>query len=310
MATLPVISISPYVRKEKSTDQERLATAEALHKACRDFGFFYLDISSFVSDAEMETLIGLARQFFALPQERKDLLTIRNEDNVRGGKADNHEAIDLYTPVDKPDKTKPLWGTNQWPEDVPSFRSTYEAWTEKMKALGLLVMEAMAFGLGMTPEEREEFKACVDHSFWYMRVIGYPPLPNDHEGFSCGAHKLSCSTCFKERDALQVFVPKSLAAANQITKSGAVGLPKEEGDADGIWIYANPLPGCVVCNIGEMWEPNFDTLVKPLTAVMRAQDASGEKIDDGRYAPVVYGEFLKSKVTTNFSEATPGGDIH
>ncbi|KAG8944159.1 hypothetical protein FRC04_002115 [Tulasnella sp. 424] len=271
MATLPVISISPYVRKEKSTDQERLATAEALHKACRDFGFFYLDISSFVSDAEMETLIGLARQFFALPQERKDLLTIRNEDNVRGGKADNHEAIDLYTPVDKPDKTKPLWGTNQWPEDVPSFRSTYEAWTEKMKALGLLVMEAMAFGLGMTPEEREEFKAC---------------------------------------DALQVFVPKSLAAANQITKSGAVGLPKEEGDADGIWIYANPLPGCVVCNIGEMWEPNFDTLVKPLTAVMRAQDASGEKIDDGRYAPVVYGEFLKSKVTTNFSEATPGGDIH
>lgn len=84
MATLPVISISPYVRKEKSTDQERLATAEALHNACRDFGFFYLDISSFANDAEMETLMGLARQFFALPQERKDLISIRNEDNVRG----------------------------------------------------------------------------------------------------------------------------------------------------------------------------------------------------------------------------------
>ncbi|KAG8982887.1 hypothetical protein FRB90_006483 [Tulasnella sp. 427] len=103
--------------------------------------------------------------------------------------------------------------------------------------------------------------------------------------------------------------------------SVAADLPKEEGNADGIWIYANPLPGCVVCNIGEMWEvmsilrldalpfffePNFDALVKPLAAVIRAQDASGEKIDDKAYAPVVYGEFLKSKVTTNFSEATPG----
>lgn len=352
MATLPVISISPYVRKEKSTDQERLATAEALHNACRDFGFFYLDISSFANDAEMETLMGLARQFFALPQERKDLISIRNEDNVRGyqrlkenmtgGKADNHEAIDLYAPVDNPDKTKPLWGTNQWPDDVQSFRSTFEAWIEKMKALGLIVMEAMAIGLGMTQEEWEELKACVDHSFWVMRIIGYPPLPNDHDGFSCGAHKdYGCLTFLladPTQDALQVFVPKFLAAANQMTRYGAVGLPKEEGDADGVWIYANPLPGCVVCNIGEMWEvwtrgmykstlhrvihrggnyrvslpfffePNFDTLVKPLAAVVRAQDASGEKINDGTYAPVVYGEFLKSKVTTNFSEATPGRD--
>lgn len=46
----------------------------------------------------------------------------------------------------------------------------------------------------------------VDDSFWIIRVIGswffcayrlqvilgssgYPPLPNDHDGFSCGAHK-------------------------------------------------------------------------------------------------------------------------
>ncbi|KAG8925775.1 hypothetical protein FRC01_009727 [Tulasnella sp. 417] len=338
MATLPVISISPYVRKETSTVRDRLATSEALHKACRDFGFFYLDISSFANDAEMNTLMDLARQFFALPQERKDLISIRNQDSARGGKADNHEAIDLYAPVDNPDKTKPLWGTNQWPEDVQSFRSTYEAWIEKMKALGLIVMEAMAIGLGMTPQEWEELKGCVDHSFWVMRIIGYPPLPNDHDGFSCGAHKLSRWNVAADptQDALQVFVPKSLAASNQMASSRTISLPKEEGDADGVWIYANPIPGCVVCNIGEMWEvwtrgmykstlhrvlhrgsnyrvslpfffePNFDALVKPLAAVVRAQEASGEKIDDGTYAPVVYGEFLKSKVTNNFSEATPG----
>lgn len=66
----------------------------------------------------------------------------------------------------------------------------------------------MAVGLGMSPEEWEHLKSQVDDSFWVMRVIGvhevlglrraviligaslgYPPLPKDHDGVSCGAHK-------------------------------------------------------------------------------------------------------------------------
>ena len=65
----------------------------------------------------------------------------------------------------------------------------------------------MSVGLGMTPEEWEGLRTQVDDSFWVMRIIGlflftyysaktnaeecpgYPPLFNDHDGFSCGAHK-------------------------------------------------------------------------------------------------------------------------
>jgi isopenicillin N synthase-like dioxygenase len=57
------------------------------------------------------------------------------------GKADNHEGIDFYKPVPNPDKTKTLWGENQWPS-VPGFKGKYERWIEKMKELGLIVMEA------------------------------------------------------------------------------------------------------------------------------------------------------------------------
>jgi len=73
----------------------------------------------------------------------------------------------------------------------------------------LVCVGRMAVGLGATPEEWEELKGNVDDSFWVMRVIGslvsppllvfvikrcmtgpgYPPLQNDHDGFSCGAHK-------------------------------------------------------------------------------------------------------------------------
>lgn len=59
-----------------------------------------------------------------------------------GGKADNHEAIDLYAPVQNPDKTKPLWGENQWPDGVPNFETKFTAWIVKMKELGLIMMQA------------------------------------------------------------------------------------------------------------------------------------------------------------------------
>ena len=62
-------------------------------------------------------------------------------ENVTNGKADNHEGIDFYRPVENPDKSKPLWGENQWPS-VPSYKEKYESWIEKMKTLGMLVMEA------------------------------------------------------------------------------------------------------------------------------------------------------------------------
>ncbi len=65
----------------------------------------------------------------------------------------------------------------------------------------------MALGLGMTPDEWQQLRGQVDDSFWVMRIIGllydllslteelmfvlpgYPPLPSDHDGFSCGAHR-------------------------------------------------------------------------------------------------------------------------
>jgi len=59
-----------------------------------------------------------------------------------GGKADAHEAIDLYRPVENPDRTKPLWGKNQWPDKVPLFREKHESWIAKMKELGKVVIKA------------------------------------------------------------------------------------------------------------------------------------------------------------------------
>ncbi|KAJ7784571.1 Non-heme dioxygenase N-terminal domain-containing protein, partial [Mycena metata] len=108
---LPIIDIAPYLGDNHDV-AARNATSEALHSACLKFGFFYLDISKYVDPAVPEELTTLARQFFALPQEEKDKLSLSNQDHARGyarlkenvtnGKADNHEGLDFYRPVVRP----------------------------------------------------------------------------------------------------------------------------------------------------------------------------------------------------------------
>ncbi|EIW80964.1 Clavaminate synthase-like protein [Coniophora puteana RWD-64-598 SS2] len=334
-AGLPIIDIGPYL-DPAADESARQDVSSALHAACLKYGFFYLDISKFVDKSEPEDLTQLARKFFALPQEDKDKISIKHQDfargyqrlqeNVTGGKADNHEGIDFYKPVELPDKSKPLWGENQWP-DVPGFKEKYDAWVAKMKNLGMIVMEAMAIGLGMAKDEWEALKHEVDDSFWVMRIIGYPPLPNDYDGFSCGAHKdYGCLTFLyadPTKSALQVFVKQPGARPSQTN-----GLPTENGAEDGVWIDADPIPGCVVCNIGEMWEiwtqglykstlhrvvhrgsnyripfffePNFSANVTPLPAALRIIEKN-RSLETKEYAPVKYGDFLLRKVTNNFA---------
>ncbi|KAG9080256.1 hypothetical protein FRC06_006863, partial [Ceratobasidium sp. 370] len=224
--TLPIIDIAPYLSGRNDPDA-RTATAAALHAACRDFGFFYLDISAFIKREQTDELAELAHRFFKLSNEVKGGLHIQHQDLARGyqrlgenvtqGKADQHEGLDFYAPVAKPDKTRPLWGENQWPseEDLPGFKTAYEKWIEKMKELGFIVMEAMAHGLGMSEEEWVDLRSKIDDSFWVMRVIGYPPLSTEADGISCGAHKDYGCLTFLFADptpkALQVFKHASKA---------------------------------------------------------------------------------------------------
>ncbi|KAF8270783.1 Clavaminate synthase-like protein [Lactarius quietus] len=341
-SALPIIHIAPWI--EGHDHKGRLSTAAAIHAACIEYGFFYLDVSSYVDPREPEELASLAREFFSLPTEEKDKISRSNQDDARGyqrlrenvtlGKNDNQEAIDFYRPVENPDKNKLLWGENQWPP-IPGFREKYEAWIDKMKTLGLMVMHAMAMGLGMTDAEWEDLKSQVDDSFWVLRIIGYPPLPNDDDGLSCGAHKdYGCLTFLSAdatRGALQVFLPQQFLA---VENPGAA--IREEGIEEGVWITVDPVPGCVVCNIGEMWEiwtnglykgtlhrvihrgtnyripfffePNFNARVAPLGAALRIQEdlsLASEKSHVERrkktYEPTIYGDFLMKKVAGNFA---------
>jgi len=334
--TLPIISISPYV-DPSSTPSARAHVASALHTACRDIGFFYIRIDDlpFVHRHQMDAVVDVGRRFFQLPIEEKEKIALKQPDAARGyqrlkqnvtqGRADHHEGLDFYAESPYPPGSAsglPLSGTNQWPTSPPDFKPTISDWMDKMKLLGMAVMRAMADGLGMDQDEWEAFKPLFEDSFWVMRVIGYPPLPDGEEGISCGAHKdYGCLTLLHADStphALQVFLRPTPDPSRP-----------QEKDTEGVWIDANPVDGCLVVNVGEMWEiwsnglyrstlhrvihrsatyrvslpffyePAFDAVVAPLDAARRKQEEEGCTVGK-RYDEVVYGEFLVRKVGGNF----------
>ncbi|WVW85965.1 hypothetical protein I302_108003 [Kwoniella bestiolae CBS 10118] len=323
---LPASSLLPHIPSLSSTELQarREETAQKIHKACRDIGFFYLKVDSYLSKEEMKEVLELGREFFHRPDGEKESIGLEKSDGVRGyqklhqnitkGKADHHEGLDLYalspySPSEQSSqKVRPLEGPNQWPSQPEMFKPKLERWIEKMKILGWAVMHAMADGLGMKEQEWGELGGMVQDSFWVMRVIGYPPLPNGADGISCGEHKdYGCLTLLHADP-----IPSSLQVLSRSNE----------------WIDADPIEGCIIVNIGEMWEiwtggmypstlhrvvhrsptyrvsipffyePNFDAQVKLLKAAERKAEGEGRKVEDR--GEVVYGDFLLGKVSGNF----------
>jgi len=333
---LPIIDIGAFLEPPRipgpvtpeSVASAKEATARDLARACEDWGFFYVRNHG-VDEALVARAHTMAASFFALPEEVKGRHAIMPDQdvgrgyqpvgkNVTKGAPDLHEALDVMReePEDSealapllqahPELRPLINGRNHWPTDaeVPGFKATYEEYTGEMLGLGRSVMRAMALSLGL--EEGVFERGLTDKSFWVMRVIGYPSLESAQgraagtaRSVSCGEHTdYGCLTIVNQdatREALQV------------------------RDKRGGWVWANPVPGCFVMNIGDMfdvwtagrytstphrvlhragafrtsipffYEPNADAEVTCLLP------GGG----DGRR--VVYAQHLHNKVSTNFN---------
>ncbi|OAV96682.1 hypothetical protein PTTG_02938 [Puccinia triticina 1-1 BBBD Race 1] len=334
--SLPLIDISPFL-DSSSTPETLQSIADKIHTACRTTGFFYLTGHG-VPVAEQSQILSTTRAFLVdgTDAEKEALSITTNDhargyqrigDNVTGGKADWHEALDLYapSPFAVNEKDKVLAGQNIFPSRPAEFQSVVENWVQRMCALGLVVMRATAMGLKMSLSETEDLLDQVRTSFWVLRCIGYPPLPSTHDGVSCGAHKdYGCFTFLhadSTKGSLQVYVPKDA----------------HEQDPEYHWIEANPIEGAFVVNIGEMWEtwtnglykatlhrvihksdnyrisvpffyePAFDAIVAPLPAAVNLQQhLQGKTQVEITKQAVKYGDFLINKVGGNFSSSPKG----
>lgn len=243
-AALPVVDIAPFVNGALADDQRR--SAEALHAACSEVGFFYVTGHG-VPDELLTGIRAAAAAFFALPEAEKERIAIARHNlgrgwqrlgqNVTQGQPDRHEGLDMMRELADGHPAREAFvgtphaqlteGRNRYPD--PGFEALVGAYVGQMAGLGRAICSALELGLG---RPLGDLTGRVGDPFWVMRMIGYPGQPEGSDGMGCGEH-----TDYG-----------ILTLLNQDECPGALQVKTKAGD----WVAADPLPGALVVNIGDM----------------------------------------------------------
>lgn len=220
----------------------------AVRAAAHDVGFFYLTGHGLPPERIAEVL-GVARDFFALPQAEKDAIAMTNSPHFRGytrlggeftrGEVDWREQIDLGREDAAPSGPGPdylnLLGPNQWPESLPALRAVMERWDADLSRISLALLRAWARSLGADPHVFDE--AFADHPATLIKIVRYPAGTDSEQGV--GAHK--------DSGVLTLLLVDPASQGLQVLPPGAAE-----------WVDVPPLPGAFIVNLGEMLEVGTD----------------------------------------------------
>lgn len=260
---IPVVDFGPMADGD---DAARAAVGLAVREACIKVGFFYARNHGVNAD----TLAGTykaARDFFALPVEKKQAIHIRQSTNHRGyvplleentdptARGDLHEAFDMALEVAADDPAvlagQSLYGPNVWPDGPPGFREAMNTYYEEVYQFGRKIFRAFAIALDL---DEYYFEPHITKPTAQLRVLYYPSQdgPVDDRQIGIGAHSdYECFTILSQGEvpALQVL------------------------NSAGEWIHATPIPGTFVVNVGDMMARWTNDIFK--STVHRAINRSG-----------------------------------
>jgi isopenicillin N synthase-like dioxygenase len=222
-------------------DISKPGAAEGIGQACRECGFFYV-IGHGVPAELQQRLHELSREFFALPAEEKLRIPMslggrawrgyfRVGDELTSGLPDQKEGLYFGTelPVEHPavQAGTPLHGANLFPERPAGLRSAVLEYMDAMTNLGHRLMGLVAVSLELNEHYFRE--AFTHHPLTLFRIFSYPP-PVDPSLWGVGEHT-------------------DYGLLTILMQDDSGGLEVKSRSA---WVPAPPVPGSIVCNIGDM----------------------------------------------------------
>lgn len=217
----------------------------SLIEACEALGFVRL-VNHGIDRGLAVGVSTSMRKLFALNEDTKRDLTIErgnyrgfiplgfftpNRTEVNGADADFYEGYKLHwdCPDDHPVRQEcELYGSNRWPDDVPSLQHSVTAYWAACDELVQKLLPVFAKYLGV---EWEEFGSWFGEPLTNMTLLHYPASTNQRRGIH--AHKDTNVITF-------------------LWSNVAGGL--ELLDRTGTWIDVEHVDGAIVMNIGEMLE--------------------------------------------------------
>ncbi|WP_117234975.1 isopenicillin N synthase family dioxygenase [Vibrio maerlii] len=313
-ANLPIIDISALANPDTTQWQD---VVEAIDKACRDTGFFYVTGHG-IPEQQFASVEAMASQFFALSEQEKQKINIQHSANHRGWGQVSAEQLDPNGPKDfketfdmaldlspyhpQVSRCPDLYGPNQYP-NLEGFVSLVHQHYELTMQVGLRILKAMAIAL---KQPEDFFTQSFNLPISVLRFIHYPPQESMSNG--AGAHTdYGCITLLyqDQTGGLQV-----------------------QG-VDGEWVDAPPVENSFVVNIGDLmqrWtndrykstahrvtsptqgvtrfsmpffvEPDFDTVVKTLDSCLALDEET-------RYPPITAGDWILSRFSDTYEYRSP-----
>lgn len=247
MTDLSIIDIAPLFG---SADQqaEQAASAAEIAEACARDGFFYV-VGHGVRPDTIATLEAESGRFFALPEADKQAIAM-----ARGGRAwrgwfplggeltlgrpDRKEGLYFGDELGPDDprvlRELPLHGANLWPEQSPGLRPAVEAYMRETTAAAHALGRGVSLALGL--DAGHLARRYTAQPTVLFRIFRYPPHdaadPAWADAFGVGEHT--------DYGFLTLLAQDALGGLEVRTPSG--------------WVEAPPLPGTLVCNIGDMLE--------------------------------------------------------
>ena len=279
-AALPVIDISTLLQRTDPALRQQVA--KQIGEACRTQGFFYI-LGHGISAELQAALQEAAETFFALPQSEKMHIEMQQGGRAwRGyfpvggeltsGQPDLKEG--LYLGTELPDEDPrvrahwPLHGANLWPVQPQALRQVVLDYMQATERAAHAVMEGVAMSLGLEQDWFTRHYTAVPTVLF--RLFHYPPQPAGQAQWGVGE--------YTDYGLLTLLLQDTVPGLQVRTPQG--------------WIDAPPLPGTLVCNIGDMLDRLTGGLYR--STPHRVLNASGRQ----RYSfPLFFDPDFSAKVT-------------
>lgn len=238
--TLPIVDAAPLL--DPADHAARRGAAQAIGDACRAHGFFYVRGHG-IGEGLQSALHEASRAFFELPRDEK--MRIRMSlggrawrgyfpvgEELTSGRPDRKEGLYLGTelPADDPRVRAgwPLHGANLWPQRPAGMRAAVLDYMAAAERAARAVLEGVALSLGL--EAGWFARHYTAEPTVLFRIFHYPPQPAGGSQWGVGEHT--------DYGLLTLLLQDQVAGLQVRTPRG--------------WIEAPPIPGTLVCNIGDM----------------------------------------------------------
>ena len=252
------------------------AFARTLMGSFEDCGFAVVEHHG-LDQGVIDEAARAAKTFFALPAAEKGRWHVPGQAGARGytpfgvetakgaGRPDLKEFWHVGRELPDGHPNRAFMPDNLWPEGPASFQPSMRRLYAELDALGAVLLEATARGLGLEPGWFADKTGAGDT---VLRLAHYPPVPAGAQGVRAAAHE--------DINVITLLLGAEEAGLEILTREGR-------------WLALNPPPGSLVVNVGDMLQRLTNHLLPSTTH--RVANPAPEHRSAARLSPPFFVHF-------------------